>query len=397
MTLARRIARWMLVLLAIATALIAAIWTAARPVRPDLFYDRPAQLPAEPGQLLRSEAYKQSVPPGARAWRILYTTNRADGSQAIASAIVAASAQASGAPRPVIAWAHGTTGIMPGCAPSVTAPFANVPALDRVIAENWIYIATDYVGLGTTGGHAYLVGEDAARAVLDAIRAARRLERLALDNHAVVWGHSQGGNSALWTGIRADDYAPDVTISGVAALAPASDLPALFRSGQQTMFGKIVSSYLIHAYAATYPDLRVSDYVGARTRPLVGDIASRCVGGWATLLSVAETKLLPAAGIFAHDPTSGPLGERLRQNTPATGIAAPVLIAQGLADDLVLPRLQSRYVAARCAAGQEIDYRVYPGRDHISLVANNGALDDELIAWSRDRFAGKPETPNCRR
>lgn len=390
------ILRWTLAGAAMVVAASVVLWTAARPAQPDAFYDPPAQRPGEPGALLRSEPYARELPPGSRGWRILYATRRGE-LPAVASAIVVTSAKATDAPRPVIAWAHGTTGIAPGCAPSVTAPFANVPALDRVIAENWVYVATDYAGLGTAGGHAYLVGEDAARAVLDAVRAARRLEGLALDNRTVVWGHSQGGNSALWTGIRADDYAPDVAISGIAALAPASDLPALFRSGQGTMFGKIVSSYLVHAYAAAYPDVGMSAYVPPRVRPFVGDIASRCVGGRATLFSVMETKLLPAAGIFTRDPTSGPLGDRLRQNTPATAISAPVLVAQGANDDLVPASLQYRYVAARCAAGQPIDYRLYPGRDHVSLVADHAALDADLVAWSRDRFAGLPDTPNCRR
>ena len=106
------------------------------------------------------------------------------------------------------------------------------------------------------------------------------------------------------------------------ALAPASDLPALLKSGQGTLFGKIVSSYLIHAYATAYPDVGIDSYVHPRTRPFVGDVASRCAGGWPTLFSAAETKLFPSAGIFARDPASGPLGNRLRQNTPATTIVA---------------------------------------------------------------------------
>jgi alpha-beta hydrolase superfamily lysophospholipase len=396
MALVGTIARWALLLAAIVAVVIFAIWTAARPAQPDAFYNAPAEKPGEPGALLRSEPYAKQLPAGARGWRILYATKRGE-TPTVASAIVITSTQTTPAPRPVIAWAHGTTGIVPGCAPSVMAPFAGVPALDRIIAENWVYIATDYPGLGTPGGHAYLVGEDAARAVLDAIRAARRIEGLSLDNRAVVWGHSQGGNAALWTGVRADDYAPDVNITGVAALAPASDLPALFRASQATPFGKIVSSYLIKAYAAAYPDVGLPAYVSARTRPFVGDIASRCAGGWPTLFSVAEASLLPSAGIFARDPAGGALGERLRQNTPATGITAPVLIAQGTADDLVLPALQARYVAARCAAGQPIDYRIYPRRDHVSLVTDHAALDTDLIAWSRDRFSGAPDTPNCKR
>lgn len=388
--------RWLLAVAAVAVAAVTVLWAAARPTQPDAFYEPPAQKPADPGVLLRSEPYTKELPAGARGWRILYTTRRGN-APAVASAIVVTSTQATNDARPVIAWAHGTTGIVRGCAPSMTAPFANVPATDKIVAENWVYVATDYPGLGTSGGHAYLVGEDAARAVLDAIRAARRLEGLSLDNRAVVWGHSQGGNSALWTGIRAEDYAPDVNIAGVAALAPASDLPSLFKASQGTMFGKIVSSYLMTAYAAAYLDIDIKAYVSARMRPFVNDIAMRCVGGWPTMVSVMETKLLPSAGIFTRDPASGPLGDRLRQNTPATGIAAPVLIAQGGDDDLVPASLQYRYVAARCASGQPIDYRLYRGRDHVSLVAGNTALDNDLIAWTRDRFAGVPDTPNCPR
>lgn len=63
-------------------------------------------------------------------------------------------------PRPVIAWTHGTTGVVEGCAPSVIAdPFANVPAVQPLLDKGWIFVATDYAGQGTTGPHAYLIGK----------------------------------------------------------------------------------------------------------------------------------------------------------------------------------------------------------------------------------------------
>src|SRR6478609_4871087 len=126
------IARWALLLAAVVAVVIFAIWTAARPGQPDAFYNPPAEKPGDPGALLRSEPYTKQLPAGARGWRILYTTKRGD-VPTVASAIVVTSTQTTPAPRPVIAWAHGTTGIAPGCAPSVIAPFAGVPALDRVI------------------------------------------------------------------------------------------------------------------------------------------------------------------------------------------------------------------------------------------------------------------------
>ena len=54
----------------------------------DEFYAAPRTVPAEPGQLIRSEPFTRGIPDGAAAWRILYTTTHADNSAAVASAIV---------------------------------------------------------------------------------------------------------------------------------------------------------------------------------------------------------------------------------------------------------------------------------------------------------------------
>jgi alpha-beta hydrolase superfamily lysophospholipase len=264
------------------------------------------------------------------------------------------------------------------------------------VREGWAYVGTDYPGLGTEGGHTYLVGEDAAHAVLDSVRAARQLKEANLDDRMVVWGHSQGGNSALWTGVRATEYAPELKLLGVAALAPASDLKGLVSASKGSMFGKIVSAYMIRGYAQAYPDVKVEDYVTGISRLIANDIATRCVGGYGTLFSVLETKLLPADGIFSQDPMGGPLGKRLGENTPTRIIPTPVLIAQGEVDDLVLPEVQKRFVTARCSAGQKIDFRTYPGRDHVSVVAPDSPLASELLSWTRDRFQGKATDGNCK-
>lgn len=395
--LAVRLSRWLVRLSLLTVVLLAVGWWGARPATPDAFYDAPESAALAAGVLLRSEPFMRNVPSGARAWRLLYGTTRGDGSAVTASALVVAPVSAS-SPHPVIAWAHGTTGLARGCAPSVMAdPFANVPGLAELLGEGWVYVATDYPGLGTAGTHAYLVGDDAARAVLDSVRAARRLPSLSLGEGVVVWGHSQGGNSALWTGIRAPAYAPDVALAGVAALAPASDLVGIVAAAQTSIFGKIVSSYLAHAYAAVYPDVANAEVVWHLTRPLVRDIAGRCVGDRGTLLSVLQTMLLPRGGIFDGDPTNGPLGARLRDNTPLAPVAAPVLIAQGSADDLVLPGIQRRFVQDRCKAGQTIDYRAYESLDHVALVGRSSPLVADLVQWSRDRFAGRPVAVTCLR
>jgi acetyl esterase/lipase len=389
-----RIGKWLAVFLLALLAAAAAIRAFAAPDAPDAFYRQPRPAAAKPGDLIASEAFARAVPAGARAMRILYATTRADGSPATASAIVMARAgltQAKG----VVAWAHGTSGIVAGCAPSVMAdPFGYVPALAELLAQDWVYVATDYVGLGTQGGHAYLVGEEAARGVLDSVRAARRLAAFPSAERVVVWGHSQGGGSALWTAMRAA-YAPDVSLAGAAALAPAGDLTTLLAGVRDTLFGRIVAAYALAAYARTYPDVSLAETVPTGAGWLVRDIAARCIVGWPTLVSVAQSLLVAPLGVLRGDPSEGALGRRMAQNTPRGPFPVPLLIAQGEADDLVLPAVQRGYASAVCASGATMAYRSYTGLDHLTLVAPASPLTRDLIAWTRARFEGAPAPGDC--
>lgn len=363
----------------------------------DAFYDTPDDVPAEPGALLRSENFTRTIPDDAEAWRILYTTTRADGVPAVASAIVVAPKAPAAEPRPVIALAHGTTGVDRTCAPSVLDdPFGAGAffALDEVIAQGWALVATDYVGLGTEGGHPYLVGEPAGRNVLDSVRAAGRMPELELADETVVWGHSQGGGAALWTGVLAPSYAPDADVIGIAALAPASDLVGLVENLGTVAGGSIFASYVVEGYATAYDDVSVDDYVRPDARSSFDAAVERCLAEPEALLSVIGAVTV-GDDVFSTDLASGALGRRLEENVPSGAIDAPLLLAQGEDDSLVLPVVQQEYVDARCAAGHEVDYRTYPGRDHVPLVQADSPLIPELVDWTRGRFGGAAPTPNC--
>jgi uncharacterized membrane protein HdeD (DUF308 family) len=368
-------------------------------VVPDAFYTPPRDVPGEPGRLIRSETFARGVPAGARAWRILYTTTTSAGDPAVASGVVLAPARPRPGNSPVLSVAHGTTGIMPGCAPSVlSGPLDDGAgaALERmVVRHGWVGVITDYVGLGTAGPHPYLVGRAAAHNVLDATRAASGLRRLRLDPRTVVWGHSQGGHAAIWTGILGPSYAPELEIVGVAAAAPATDLVSLASGVKNTTFGRIVSAYLALSWDAYYRDLDIGTLVDRRHRTAVRRVGERCfTGGRDTLAAVAITSqmfgpIVPASAL------SGRFGELLRANTPDAPVRAPLLVAQGGADPLVLPGMQRGWVARRCAAGQRIDFRQYPDLDHLSLVAADSPLTGELVAWTLARLAGRAATDTC--
>jgi uncharacterized membrane protein HdeD (DUF308 family) len=383
--------------LALVLAAISSQVNAGTPV-PDAFYDAPEDAPQRPGQLLRVEDFDRNLPEGAVGWRILYTTTRDEGQPAVASALVVTAADGPAGPRPAVAWAHGTTGAAEGCAPTLLGdPLGSgaAPGVRQVLDNGWTLVATDYVGLGTEGPHPYLIGEGEGRSVLDAVRAAQQMEQTAVAAETVVWGHSQGGHAALWTGQLAPSYAPELEILGVAALAPASGLAALVGNLDVVPGGPVFASYVVTAYDEVYDDVVLEDYVRPAARIPLREMAQRCLAEPAVFVSVIESLLFDQP-VFSTTPTDGPLGERLRENTPLDPIPAPLFIGQGATDPLVLPDAQAGYVQRRCRIGDTLQYRTYPGRDHVGVVADDSPLVPELVAWTGDRFAGRTAPSTCR-
>jgi acetyl esterase/lipase len=387
--------RALAVLVGVAVIALGVYWHATLPAQSDAFYAWPSAMPAQPGKLLRAEPFTRGMPAGATGWRILYATTHANGSPALASAIVVAPAADAAQPHPIIAWAHGTTGIVPACAPSLSPrPLDGMPALAQALQRHWAIVASDYAGLGTAGMHAYLVGADEAHSVLDAVRAARLVSGLRLSDDVVVWGHSQGGHAALWSGVLANTYAPELRIAGIAALAPATDLPALEDATQDMLIGRILSSYIVTAYSETYADISPAATLRFGDTLPVRDMARRCLDGPGALPAIADAWIVHGA-IFKHDPAAGALGRRLRENIPNGAIAAPVFIAQGLDDPLVKPSIQTAFVQSDCAHGQSIDYATYAGKDHLSLIADGSPLETDLLNWTQDRFQGVAVANGC--
>ena len=364
---------------------------------PDAFYDPPDHVPRAPGVLLRTEPFhSDEISAGAAAWKILYTTTRDEGEPAVASGLVVTPDETG--PSPVVAWAHGTTGVAPGCAPSVLDDGLAAGAMflqDEVLGAGWAMVAADYIGLGVAGQHPYLIGQGEGRSVLDAVRAAHQLTDAHLSEQTVVWGHSQGGHAALWAGMLAPAYAPELEIDGVAALAPASNLPGLVDATEGVTGGELFASYVVDAYTATYPDVTYDDLVRPGARIIVREMAQRCLAEPGILVS-ALTSVSLDKPIWSGDPSSGPFLARLEQNVPAGPIPAPLLVGQGADDGLVVPAAQDAYVDARCAAGYAVDYRTYDGRGHVPLVEPDSPLVPDLLAWTTDRFAGRPATDTCR-
>jgi pimeloyl-ACP methyl ester carboxylesterase len=133
---------------------------------------------------------------------------------------------------PAVAWAHGTSGIHPRCAPS------NYKALQYhfittfpIAFEGFAVIAPDYAGLGASSRpdgsrhpHQYLAAPAHANDLAFMIEAARKAfpGRLAKDGPFVAAGHSQGGITS-WAFANRQAVTPIKGYRGTITISPAED------------------------------------------------------------------------------------------------------------------------------------------------------------------------------
>jgi pimeloyl-ACP methyl ester carboxylesterase len=362
---------------------------------PEAFYDAPADLSQRPGALLASEPLTDvTLPANVRGWRIFYATTVDDNTPATAVAIVFAPTETSAGPLPVIAWEHATTGLLQKCMPSLLSMTSKgIPERNRILMAGWAVVATDYSFAEKGGPHPYLIGEGEARAALDSVRAARQMPELTLDRRMIVWGYSQGGHAALWTGIIGPRYAPELEIRGVAAIAPATDIRKILAMNVE--MDKRFGPYLARAYSRFYSDIKFEQAVRPEALDAARQIVSLC-----DFLPPEDAERIAALVATFDGPalatsSNKALQTRLEKNTPNGLIKAPVLIAQGLSDTVVPASATNAYVEERCAAGQQLEYWTFSGRDHLTIIQPGTPLEEPLIRWTTARFANEPQAPGC--
>ncbi|WP_080793071.1 lipase family protein [Corynebacterium pacaense] len=385
----RRIAVSLVTVLALllsGTAAVATTYARASVAAADPFYDWAGTIP-EPGTLLRIDAYTGTTPDSALPQRILYATTRADGSPAVASAVVALPA-ADRRTSTVLAWQHGTTGVSQFCAPSMTPTALTelaIPGIDTAISRGWTVVATDYPGQGTTGRYPYLIGEGEGRATLDAVRAARGLDGVGRSGDTMLWGHSQGGHATLFVDQIAADYAPELHITGVAALSAAADpllLAERITASGASALGSVISSYVLVPYSEEYPDVALADYVHPAGLAFIRAYAQRCVTEKSMVLSVLTAAALGGrAPLLDIDLDDSAAAEHLRGNTASGAGTAPLFLGQGIDDEVVPIAGQAEMAQRARLSGRPVTERSYPGRSHMGVIAEDSPLIPDLFEW----------------
>jgi acetyl esterase/lipase len=349
----------------------------------------------QPGALLRLQPM-EGGPFDANAYRILYRSTGLRGEPIAVSGVVIVP---KGAPpagsRPIVAWAHPTTGIVDRCAPSLARVFfRSVQGLRDMLNRGYAVAATDYPGLGTPEVHPYLVGDSEGHAVIDSVRAARSVPGGGDGRAYAVWGHSQGGQAALFTGLLTSSYAPELNLVGVAAAAPATELRSLMIKDIDTAGGRNITAMTLWSWSRIY-DAQMANVVAPQAIPVINQLANQCIERFFDVfIRRAPTQALTRSFLTVNDfADREPWRSLLDRNTPGPlPPHIPVFLAQGTTDNLVLPAITVNYRNRLCRAGSPVEMMMIPNVGHL-FVARDAA--SAAIAWIADRFNSAPPPSNC--
>jgi dienelactone hydrolase len=362
----------------IALTLASAASAAPVATTPADIYNVPATLPAGPGNLVKYSAVTTNLGAGApavKSWRLLYTSSKIDGSADAVSGtvIVPTAAWTGGGVRPVIAYAVGTQGLGQQCSPSKQLESGAEYEIANIVAalkRGYAVVITDNDGYVNGQKPTYIVGGNAARALLDAVRAAVLVPNIGISvggSKIGIWGYSQGGQTAAAAGEIEGTYAPELRVVGVAA----GGVPADLRSTAAYLDGGNGESFLlssIYGLSQQYPAaIPLATLANANGQAAIANASSVCV--FQALFQYMNHSLSEytvgnqTLSQFLAQPAIGAAVDA--QTLGTKKIPVPLYLYHGKADEFIPLQpsidLKNKY----CNKGTNVTYDAYPS-EHIA-------------------------------
>jgi alpha-beta hydrolase superfamily lysophospholipase len=390
------------------TAALASITLTAVPAsaaEPD-FYTPPSTITGQPGDVIRTEPSTFYLDPlkalkaDARVQRLMYVSTTARGRKdAVTGTMITPRAPWLGTgERPLVSYAVGTQGMADRCAPSrQLAAGSEYEGLfiKGLLLRGYAVVVTDYEGLGTPGTHAYVNSGSLGHNVLDAARAATRLEADRVSKTAPVFvaGYSEGGNAAAGALEQHRTYAPDVNVKAGYAGAVPADLAKVAPGLDGSLYAAFLL-YSVTALDASYPELGIPSLLNPAGRAALATADGTCLLDGLPAFAFKTSAPLTADGspvtAFLSRPDIAAVLESLRLGKGKPDV--PVLVAHTTLDDVV-PFAQGRdFARSWCRNGAKVSFQPSLAPTHIG-----GAVSSfpKAFAFFEARVAGLPATSNC--
>lgn len=357
------------------------------------FFDTPAGFLSngKPGDLIRSESFDDyKIPPGAEAVRILYGTEDSKGNLAVSSgAVLIPAGKAPEGGWPVIAWAHGTSGVNRKCSISLTALGFAMYRLPLMHLKNgYAIVATDYAGLGSDSPVAYMDRIGNAWDVINSVKAAQKAVP-SLGDKWVALGHSSGahtmgGVAQIEADLDDSSYLGFVSVSG---LGNARD-PMVNISRNDPALG----IFILLSIKAHNPAFNYEEVLTDKGLSLVDEVADRCQGP-----GFGRPKPSPIKGgeAFKKDWDRHPVVQAYFDMSESANAEykGPGLVLIGDDETPWTMRNDPEMAERMCRQQQDIQLSVIPGANHFTLLHKSVQVQSK---WIADRFAGKAAVSNCK-
>ena len=386
------------------------------------------------GQVIKRERVPTSLK-NAQAWRIAYISSDVSGRKTISTGLVVAPL---GLPpvggRPIMTWAHGTTGSAQNCGPSqIIDPVVplneyflvggnswtdyGIPALEEFLQEGYVIAATDYQGLGSGGRHQYSVAVTNGMDTINAARAAGSMRETGANKKTLVYGWSQGGGAAIalaglpeyiqQTGTASDN----LDIVGFVALAP-QDISILAPAGKldqasadkyfqdsekmflDSIFNFTHATMYYWGTQAAFPDLKLADIFTDEGVKVANEIYNnKCMHVASDTFNFNYGENYSSLLKQVPDNTLAWSEAMLKGGVPVVKPIAPIQIYFGSKDTAVPPMMHKLYQEQACKLGGNVGRMQLPGeQSHFTTPASSKPF---YLAWVKDRISGKPLASGC--
>jgi len=360
------------------------------------FYTAPSPLPAGVhGDLIRSLKVKVVIPgaPPFYSWQIMYRSSDARGKpNVVTGTVIVPVAWDRGN---VICYCAATQGLAQKCAPSFQMRAGAYWENDNIIAvlkAGYAILISDNPGYTTGDYPSYCNGLNQGYAALDIIKASRKIPHgpFSYSDKVVVWGYSQGGQTAPWAGQLQPSYMPGLNLVGVVAGSVSADLIAVSRALDGGPGACYLLAYIAGLYYQYPSEVPLFDLVNKPGRAALEGAMDVCL--WDGLKIYMHTKVadltkdqLSIDDLVAGWPKVSKIVKSMKLGK--SPINAPVYLYHGSADPFIPLDQALDLKEDYCKMGMDVSFQVFPTAEHLIPLFQ---VTPYALAWMKDRFDGTP-------